>query len=115
MLNNDFCAAQTRGMNIQNQVKRKLSQPAAIEYVAGLLNVNEFIHRSELADFLCEQFGFYDARGQEQRDGCFKALRELEAAGHFTLPAAQGEDRSEHAQAVAGGGGESDGRACPGR
>ena len=89
MLDNVFCAAQTRGMNTQNQIKRTLSQPAAIEYVAGLLNVNEFIHRSELADFLCEQFGFYDARGQEQRDGCLKALRELEAAGHFTLPAAR--------------------------
>src|SRR5665647_3153435 len=89
MLDNVFCAAQTRGMNTQNQIKRTLSQPASIEYVAGLLNVNEFIHRSELADFLCEPFGFYDARGQEQRDGCLKALRELEAAGHFTLPAAR--------------------------
>jgi hypothetical protein len=76
-------------MNTQNQIKRKLSEPAAIKYVAGLLEVNEFVHRSELADFLCEQFGFYDARGQEQRDGCVKALRELEAAGHFALPAAQ--------------------------
>jgi hypothetical protein len=89
MLNNVFCAAQTRGMNTQNQVKRKLSEPAVITYVAGLLNVNKFVHRSELADFLCERFGFYDARGQEQRDGCLKALRELEAAGHFTLPAAR--------------------------
>jgi len=76
-------------MNTQNQIKRKLSEPAAIEYIAGLLKVNGFIHRSELAEFLCEQFGFYDARGQEQRGGCVKALRELEAAGHFTLPAAQ--------------------------
>lgn len=76
-------------MNTQSQIKRRLSAPETIEYVAGLLKVNAFIHRSELADFLCEQFGFYDARGQEQRDGCVKALRELEAAGHFTLPAAQ--------------------------
>lgn len=76
-------------MNTQSQIKRKLSEAVAIDYVAGLLEVNEFVHRSELADFLCEQFGFYDGRGEEQRDGCVKALRELEAAGHFTLPAAQ--------------------------
>lgn len=76
-------------MNTQSQIKRKLSKPAAIEYVAGLQEVNGFVCRSELAEFLCEQFGFYDARGREQRDGCVKALRELEAAGHFALPAAQ--------------------------
>ena len=79
-------------MNTQNQIKRTLSQPAAIEYVAGLLNANEFVHRSELAEFLCEHFGFYDVRGQEQRAGCIKTLRELEVAGHFTLPAAQGKN-----------------------
>src|SRR4030042_1094837 len=90
MLDNVPVAALTRGMNTQNQIKRTLSQPAAIAYVAGLLKANEFVHRSALADFLCEQVGFYDARGQEQRDGCLKALRELEAAGHFTLPAARG-------------------------
>ncbi|MEI8188674.1 MAG: Druantia anti-phage system protein DruA, partial [candidate division NC10 bacterium] len=77
-------------MNTQHQIKRTLSQPAAIEDVAGLLNAHEFVHRSALADFLCEQFGFSDVRGHEQRDGCRKALRELEAAGHFTLPAARG-------------------------
>ena len=76
-------------MNRQSQIKRKLSDPAVIDYVAGQLKVNAFTSRSELADFLCEQFGFYDARGQGQRDGCVKALRELEAVGHFALPAAQ--------------------------
>ena len=73
----------------QNQIKRTLSQAAAIAYVAELLNAGEFIHRSELAEFLCEQFGFYDARGQAQRDGCLKALRKLETAAHFALPPAQ--------------------------
>lgn len=77
-------------MHTQNQIKRTLSQPAAIEYVAGLLHVNEFVHRSELADFVSEQFGFYDTRGQAQRAGCLKALRELEATGHLTLPTARG-------------------------
>ena len=78
-------------MFVQNQIKRALSQPPAIAYVTGLLHDGgEFVHRTELADFLCEELGFLDARGQAQRHGCLKALRELEAAGHFTLPEAQG-------------------------
>ena len=43
----------------QNQIERTLSQPAAIAYVAELLDAGEFIHCGELAEFLCEQFGFY--------------------------------------------------------
>ena len=75
----------------QNQIKRALSQPPTIAYVAGLLHDGgEFVHRTGLADFLCEELDFHYARGHAQRDGCLKALRELEAAGHFTLPAAQG-------------------------
>ena len=77
-------------MNTQHQIKRTLSQPAAIVYVAGVLKANACVHRSALADVLCEHFGFSDARGHAQRDGCLKALRELEAAGHFPLPAARG-------------------------
>jgi hypothetical protein len=90
MLDKDFVTVHTRGMETQNQIKRTLSQPAAIDYVAGLLKINESLHRSELVDFLCDQFAFHDVRGQRQRDGCMKALRELEASGHFALPAARG-------------------------
>ena len=77
-------------MNTQNQIKRTLSEPNAIKYVARLLKVKRFIHRTALADSLCKQFGFYDTRNRAQRDGCLKALRELETAGHYTLPEAQG-------------------------
>ena len=77
-------------MFIQNQIKRSLSKPPAIAYVAELMEGGEFIHRTELAEFLCEEFLFHDARGQAQIVGCVKALRELEAAGHFALPEAQG-------------------------
>jgi hypothetical protein len=77
-------------MNTQNQIKRTLSQPEAITCIAGLLKVQNFVHRTELAEFLCSEFNFFDARGRTQRDGCLKALRMLEAAGHFVLPAAQG-------------------------
>ena len=37
---------------------------------------------------MCGHFGFFDARGRSQSAGCGKALRELERAGHFVLPAA---------------------------
>ena len=73
----------------QSQIKRTLAQPVAISYVAELLDSGDFIHCTELADFLCEEWGFQDACGEFQRGGCVKALREQEAAGHFTLPEAQ--------------------------
>jgi len=76
-------------MNTQNQVKRTLSAPTSVAYVHGLLESNEGLCRSELADVVCQHFGFFDDRGREQRAGCLKALREMEAAGQFVLPAAQ--------------------------
>ena len=74
-------------MNTQNQIKRTLSQSTHIAYVSQLLANNEFSNRKALATRVCEAFAFYDPGGQQQRSGCLKALRELEAAGHFTLPA----------------------------
>lgn len=76
-------------MNTQNQIKRTLSAPASIEYIRGLLERKEVDDRSELAALICQQAGFYDVGGQVQRAGCLKALRDLEAAGHFTLPPAR--------------------------
>lgn len=73
-------------MNVQNQIKRALSKPETIEYVSRLLEEDEFASRTELADFLCEEFGFEDPSGQKQRGGCLKGLRELEAKGWFQLP-----------------------------
>lgn len=87
MLDIGVHAVHSCGMNTQNQIKRTLSEPTSIEYIRGLLESNEIRHRNELAAIVCEQFGFYDARGHAQRGGCVKALRELEAAGHFVLPA----------------------------
>jgi hypothetical protein len=75
-------------MYTQNQIKRTLSEPSSIEYLCDLLERKEIRNRSRLATRVCEQFGFYDPRGQAQRSGCLKALRELEAAGHFGLPMA---------------------------
>ncbi len=75
-------------MKPQKQIKRTLSKPEAIEHVKRLLNEQRFSSRTELADFLCGEFGFQDPRGQHQRSGCLRALRELEAKGWFQLPPA---------------------------
>ena len=70
----------------QKQIKRTLSQPEAIEHIRHLLNTTDGISRSELADEICEQFGFINPRGARQRAGCLKALRELDCAGKIILP-----------------------------
>jgi hypothetical protein len=89
MLDMSACGMHAGGMNTQNQIKRSLSESTSVDYVRGLLESNEILHRNELAEVVCEHFGFYDARGHIQRGGCVKALRELEAAGHFVLPVAR--------------------------
>lgn len=45
--------------------------------------------RTAVSGIVCEQFGFYDARGSPQRAGCMNALRTLEAESRISLPAAQ--------------------------
>ena len=41
----------------------------------------------QLADQLCEHFGFIDALGRPQRSTCLKALRDLDERGQIHLPA----------------------------
>ena len=74
-------------MKQQNQIKRTLSQPEAIAHIQKLIQVGGFVNRTKLADSVCEHLGLRDPRGELQRGGCLKALRELEAAGKFRLPA----------------------------
>jgi hypothetical protein len=76
-------------MDVQNQIKRTLSEPKAIETICNLLDENGDIHRTELANRLCRRFNFFDGLGKEQLGGCLKAVKELEKKGHFQLPKAQ--------------------------
>ena len=75
-------------MERQHQIKRTLAAPKSIDAVRRLLAEGTHANRSALVHALCEHFGFVDARGRAQVAGCVKALRELEHAGHFKLPAA---------------------------
>lgn len=70
----------------QNQVKRALSNPESVAFVRQILDTQTFSRREDLAREVCQRFGFHDFRGEPQLAGCQKALRELEARGHFVLP-----------------------------
>lgn len=74
-------------MERQHQIKRTLSAPESIEVIRRLLAEDAHSNRAALVQATCRQFGFVDARGRAQTAGCVKALRELEHAGHFALPA----------------------------
>ena len=74
-------------MEKQNQIKQTLSRQDSIEAIRQLLNAGAHQTRSSLAEAACQHFGFLDARWRAQTAGCIKALRELERAGHFVLPA----------------------------
>lgn len=74
-------------MVFQNLIKRTLSQSESIECICHVIADNDGLHRTELADRICERFGFRDPNGRLQRSGCLKALRKLEEQGHFALPA----------------------------
>jgi hypothetical protein len=73
-------------MEKQNQIKRTLTQVKVIEHINKILDTNDTINRSSLADQLCDYYNFFDLRGKRQRGGCLKALRKLEQAGHCILP-----------------------------
>lgn len=75
-------------MKKQNQIKRTLTTAEAIEHIIHTLDTQCNLNRSTLANMLCEHFNFFDPSGKQQQSGCLKALRQLEKAGHFTLPAA---------------------------
>jgi hypothetical protein len=76
-------------MEKQNQIKRTLALPDSIDVTRALLDQTVHQHRSAFSDAICQHFGFFDARGRTQTGGCLKALRELERAGHFVLPASR--------------------------
>jgi len=73
----------------QSQIQRRLSVLESVERVRGLIARHPGVLRTELADLVCDEFGFFDWRGQRQRSGCLKALRVLERRGRLRLPAAR--------------------------
>ena len=78
-------------MEIQNQVSRILR-----DNLARLREVlDEAVSQGvgslgQVADRVCEAFDFRDGRGRWQRASCCRALSDLQAAGHVSLPAGRG-------------------------
>ena len=71
----------------QSQIQRRLSQPEGTARVREIIAENPDLVRTQLADRVCDEFGFVDPRARLQRSGCLKALRVLESRGLLSLPA----------------------------
>ena len=76
-------------VDAQHQIKRTLNAAWALERVEALIRHDGELHRTGVARRVCEEFGFFDARGRAQVGGCLAALRELERAGRVGLPRAR--------------------------
>jgi len=71
----------------QRQVKRTLSTPEGLACIRARIDAGPMLCRSQLADALCAELDFHDARGRPQRASCLAALRALDAAGQIRIPA----------------------------
>lgn len=67
-------------------IKAVLARPSSLRVIKRRLDSGEK-SRSHLATWICRRFGFRDARRRWRIFSCLKALRDLERAGHFKLPA----------------------------
>ena len=77
-------------MEIQNQVSRILRDDLArLREVLDEAVTQGVGSRGQVADRVCEAFDFRDGRGRWQRASCSRALSDLAAAGHVSLPAGQ--------------------------
>ena len=77
-------------MEIQNQVSRILRDNLA--RLRDVLDdaVSQGVgSRGQVADRVCEAFDLRDGRGRWQRASCCRALSDLAAAGHVSLPGGQ--------------------------
>ena len=76
-------------MTRRRHIQARLCEPETIALVGRLLADDPGMHRTALADRLCDQFEFTDARGGRQRSACLKVLRSLAAKGRVELPPPQ--------------------------
>ena len=78
-------------MEIQNQVSRILRDNLArLRDVLDECDIRGGRRQPRVADRVCEAFDFRDGRDRWQRASCCRALSDLQAAGHVSLPAGRG-------------------------
>lgn len=73
-------------MNPPLPIKERLAQPDNVALVHQLLDSRPALTRTQLAHQLCRRLALRDPKGDLQIATTARALRELEAAGHWTLP-----------------------------
>jgi hypothetical protein len=76
-------------MNLALPIKQRLAQPAHHAVVLELLTAKPPLTRNQLAQAVCRRLELRDPKGDLQVATTAQALRDLEAQGHWTLPAPQ--------------------------
>jgi hypothetical protein len=80
-------------------IKQRLAQPDTVALVRQLLGAKPAPSRTQLTQQLCRRLDLRDPKGDWQLATTAKALRELEAAGHWSLPAPRRQRPFTHAPA----------------
>jgi hypothetical protein len=75
-------------MKATTSVKERLSTAESVRSITEWLAANKDGTRAGLAREMCERLGLRDGKGAWQVASAMKALRDLEAEGRWTLPAA---------------------------
>ena len=71
----------------EQTIREALSTPERLAMVREEFLTDGACSRTRVAADLCDRLGFRDARGKPRVGSCLKALRDLEQAGRFVLPA----------------------------
>lgn len=74
-------------MKATTSIKERLSSPENVTLVTNWLAGNKDQTRTRLARDMCERLGWRDGKGALRMSSALKALRDLEAEGHWKLPA----------------------------
>ena len=75
------------GMMLQNQILSTLRAPDSQARLDCIVAPDTLASRTLVAQRVCREFGFVDARGRAQLASCLKALKVLENSGRIALPA----------------------------
>ena len=75
-------------MNSKQSIKETLFRPENIKKITDWLAANKQKRRMNLAVYVCERLGLYDARGGLRIATTLKALRDMAGEGYWKLPEA---------------------------
>ena len=70
----------------QHQIHRTLTSSEGVSCIQRLLAEKQLSTRTAVGRRVCQEFGFYDARGRQQLASCLKVLNHLERRQQIALP-----------------------------